>query len=99
MCTAIWESEKGTFIRFLVRPNSKEREFIVGISSENVMVNLKSPARQGKANTELVKRLTKVLGISTSSVRLVSGHKTKEKTLLIHGLGVQDVQRMLANMT
>ncbi len=99
MSTAIWESEKGTFIRFLVRPNSKEREFIVEISPENIVVNLRSPAREGKANAELVKRLAKLLGISTSSIRLVSGHKTKDKTFLIDELSIQDIEKKLANET
>ncbi|MFW9927031.1 MAG: DUF167 domain-containing protein [Candidatus Thorarchaeota archaeon] len=99
MSTAIWESEKGTFIRFLVRPNSKEREFIAEISPEIIVVNLRSPAREGKANAELVKRLAKLLGISTSSIRLVSGHKTKDKTFLIDELSIQDIETKLANET
>ncbi len=99
MSTAIWESEKGTFIRFLVRPNSKEQEFIAEISPEIIVVNLRSPAREGKANAELVKRLAKLLGISTSSIRLVSGHKTKDKTFLIDELSIQDIEKKLANET
>ena len=80
---AIWESEKGTFLRVVVRPKSKEQVLIAQFSDSEIIVNLRSPAREGKANTELVKRFSKLLHISTSSISLVAGHKSREKTLLL----------------
>ena len=80
---AIWESEKGTFLRVIVRPKSKERDLIAHFSDSEIIVNLRSPAREGKANTELVKRFSKLLQISTSSISLAAGQKSREKTLLI----------------
>ena len=92
---AVWESEKGVFLRVIVRPMSKEREFLAMVNERDIVANLKSPAREGKANTELVKRLSKHLGLSTSNVTLVSGHKSKEKTILILGLDrIQVLQKL-----
>ncbi len=99
MAATIWESEKGTFVRVIVRPKSTEKEFVAEISQEVIVVNLKSPAREGKANSELVKRFAKVLTISASSIRLVAGHKSKEKTLLVEGLSSQDIVQRLSNVT
>lgn len=99
MTTAIWKSEKGTFLRVFVRPNSREKNFVAEISPEVIVVNLKSPAREGKANSELVKRLARVLTISVSNIRLVAGHKSKEKTLLIDGLSPEDIEQRLSNVT
>ena len=92
----VWIGEKGTFLRVIVKPNSKERELIGNISSESIQVNLAGPAREGKANTELVKKLSKLLKVSTSAIKLVAGHKSREKTLLIKGRNVEEIQDMLS---
>jgi hypothetical protein len=99
MAAPIWESEKGTFLRVIVRPKSRERDFVVEISPEVIVINLKSPAREGKANSELVKRLAKVLTISTSNIKLIAGRKSKEKTLLVEGLNPEEIVQRLSNVT
>ena len=89
-------SKKGTFLRVIVKPNSKKMELIAERNPDSVLINLAGPAKEGKANTELVKRLSKLLKISTSSIRLVSGHKSREKILLIDGLSAEEVEQKLA---
>ena len=68
----------GLFLDISVRPNSGQAE----ISHKNgkIIVFLKSPPEGGKANLELVKFLSKLLGCE---VRIVSGFKSKNKTILI----------------
>jgi len=88
-------SEKGTFLRVVVKPNSKKKELIAERNPDSVAINLAGPAKEGKANTELVKRLAKLLKISTSSIKLVSGHKFREKILLIDCLSAEDVEQKL----
>ncbi|MGY5875031.1 MAG: DUF167 domain-containing protein [Candidatus Thorarchaeota archaeon] len=82
----IWEIEDATYLRVIVKPKSKERTFVSEISDELVVLNLRSPAREGKANSELQKRLAKALGVSTSDIRIVAGHKSREKTVAITGI-------------
>jgi uncharacterized protein (TIGR00251 family) len=94
----LWESRRGTFLRILVRPNSGNREFIETFSDDEFIVNLKGPAREGKANTELVKKLAKVLSISTGNLSIVSGHKSREKTVLISGLSLIRVRDILLTL-
>ena len=89
-------SEKGTFLRVIVKPNSKEKKLVGDINSESIQINLTGPAREGKANTELVKKLSKLLKVSTSSIKLVAGHKSREKTLLIEGLNAEEVEERLS---
>ncbi len=83
---SIWESERGVFIRVFVKPNSKSKEFIAERAPESIHLNLSGPAREGKANTELIKKMAKELGVTTSAITLVSGHKNREKVLLVRGL-------------
>jgi len=92
----VWMGEKGTFLRVIVKPNSKEKKLVGDIDSESIQINLTGPAREGKANTELVKKLSKLLKVSTSSMKLVAGHKSREKTLLIEGLNAEEVEARLS---
>ncbi len=80
---AVWESDKGTYIRVIVKPNSKSKEFIAERTPEAVFLNLSGPARAGKANTELIKKMAKSLGVTTSAITIVTGHKNREKILLV----------------
>lgn len=95
MVKAVWETEKGTFLRVIVRPNSNEKNFISEVTPGAIIINLKGPAREGKANSELLKRLSKILKVSTADVELVSGHKAKEKTVLIANTSVEEVTNRL----
>jgi len=93
---SIWMSEKGTFLRVIVKPNSKEKQLVAEINPDSILINLTGPAREGKANTELVKKLSKILKISSSSIRIVAGHKSREKILLIVGLNIEEVEQKLS---
>jgi uncharacterized protein (TIGR00251 family) len=99
MTKAIWETARGTLVRVIVRPNSKEKEFIAEVSPEAIIINLKGPAREGKANSELLKGLSKVLKVSTADIRLVAGYKSKEKTVLLVGIDAKETEKKLANVT
>ena len=79
----IWENERGTFIKVIVRPNSRSKEFVSEMTPEAVHLNLTGPAREGKANTELVKRMAKTLGVATGSITMIAGHRSREKMLLV----------------
>ncbi len=94
----LWENERGTFLRVLVRPNSGTGDLIESISETELLINLKGPAREGKANKELVKRIAKVLGISSGNITLVAGQKTREKTLLITSLSAGEVWDRLSEL-
>ena len=93
-----WENEKGTFIVVTVRPNSKEKEFVQEISDNEIVLNLSGPAREGKANTELVKRLSKFLNLSSSDIVIVAGHKSRKKTLLLQKISAKEAISRLSGL-
>ncbi len=99
MVEAIWETEKGTFLRVSVHPNSKEKRFVSEITSETIHINLRSQARGGKANSELLKELAKSLHISTADISLITGHKSREKILMISGISASYLMDCLLKMT
>ncbi|MHA1216955.1 MAG: DUF167 domain-containing protein [Candidatus Thorarchaeota archaeon] len=91
--------DRQAVIRVIVRPSSKSRRLIDEVGDDYVSINLRSPAKEGKANTELIKRLAKTLGISSSAIRILSGHKSRDKALVIDGMDKVDVlERLRASL-
>ena len=93
----IWEDKEGVFLKVLVKTRSKERDFISELTEDYLILNIKSPPRGGKANIELVKQMAKFLGVSTGDVALIAGHKSREKTVKVHGLGKEQVIGLVTN--
>jgi len=89
------DTADGVILRVAVKPKSRARSFVAEISEEYVILNLRAPAREGKANTELLKRVAKLLKLSTADVILVSGSKSRDKTLLIRGVMANQVLGIL----
>ena len=61
------------------KPRSKE-ERVEKIDDMHFIVSVKEPPVQGKANGAIAKALAEHFGVSASSIRLVSGFSSKEKT-------------------
>lgn len=84
--SVVSESKEGCLLRVRVRPNSGKKGFIEEITEEYMLINLRSPAREGKANTELLKRLARHLDVSTTDLALVAGTKVREKVILVRNI-------------
>jgi uncharacterized protein (TIGR00251 family) len=93
------EAEDGVYLKVRVKPKSKSREFIAGIENEALVINLKSPAREGKANTELLRRISKILGVSTGDLTIIAGHKSREKTIQVHRVELEYVLKAIEAFT
>jgi uncharacterized protein (TIGR00251 family) len=93
----VWESDLGTFLKINVKPKSKRRIFLEFSESE-IVANLQSPAREGKANVELLKKLAKFFGLSTSKLKIVVGHKAKTKTVFLEGISIDSVKSLLHSL-
>lgn len=69
-------------------PNSSKNE-IVGVMGNALKVKIKAPAVENKANIELIKFLSKAIGVPKSNISLVSGDTSKIKVLLIADLSIE----------
>ncbi|MBF0105492.1 MAG: YggU family protein [Deltaproteobacteria bacterium] len=65
-----------------ITPNSKKSE-IMGWEGALLKIKIQAPPLEGKANTELVRFLSKQWGISKSSIHILSGETSRIKTLEI----------------
>jgi uncharacterized protein (TIGR00251 family) len=92
---AVSDCENGVLITVVVKPNSQDRRFVAEVGEEFITLNLQSPARDGKANTELLKKLAKTMSVSTGDLTIVSGHRSRDKTVMARGLDARRVRNML----
>ena len=69
-------------IKIKVKPNSKTGEVIS--HNDEFTVRVKSSPHDGKANTELIALLADYFNMPKSRVSIISGFKSKIKTILLH---------------
>ncbi len=74
-------------IRVRVQPNASKDE-ILGFGDDGVLkVRVAAPPSGGLANRRLVKYISRRLGLRSSAVSIVSGHKGRDKILEISDPG------------
>jgi len=78
------DAADGLTIQIYVVPRSSCTQ-IVGEHDGRLKVRLKSPAREGQANNELVRFIAKTLQVPASSVNITQGQKGKRKTVMVRG--------------
>jgi len=70
------------FISIKTIPNSKKIE-IEKLNETNYRIKLNVPATKGKANEKLIEVLSKYLNVPKSSVAIITGSKSRNKTVEI----------------
>ena len=58
------------------------KEFLE-IKENQINIGIKSKPIKGEANEEIIKKLAKHFGVSSSLIQIKSGHKSKEKIIEI----------------
>ncbi|HEX8248862.1 MAG TPA: DUF167 domain-containing protein [Pyrinomonadaceae bacterium] len=84
-------AEKNNALVFTVKvvPRASKSE-IVGLYDGALKIRLASPPVDGAANAELVKLLSKTLGVSKSAVEILSGQSARTKQVKISGVKAKD---------
>jgi uncharacterized protein (TIGR00251 family) len=88
------EKEGYLYIHVKVQPRSSKNE-MVGIHGESLKIKLTSPPVEGAANSLLVEFMAKRLGVPKSNIEIVSGGKSRRKTLKIEGMSKAEVSSIL----
>lgn len=85
-------------IRCEISPNSKENG-VKGVNEwrNRLQLDIAEPAVSNRANLELISYLSKLLGIDKKQLEIISGHKTRLKSVLVVGLSVEVIQRKLSS--
>ena len=89
--------EKGgaVFFPVKVRPRSS-KSAVTGAGDGSLNVCLKAPPVDGAANLECVRLLAKTLGVSRNAVTVVSGRRSRRKTLRAEGFTAAGLAEKMA---
>ena len=93
----IKETSDGLLINFRIVPNSSRNEVI--IEEEFIKIKLTAQPIENKANKALIEYLSKRFKIPKTSVKIIRGETSKDKTLLF---GIKDnlkSQEILSQLT
>ncbi len=82
----------GALINVYVKPSSRvERITLAG----EVCIETRAPPSGNKANIEVVRLLSKALGVPCASISIIRGPTSRTKTLLVRGMGAAEVEQRL----
>ena len=90
----IKETENYVTFSVRVQPRSSKNE-ICGIYGDAIKIKLTSPPVEGEANEGLIKFLSDILKISKGQIEIISGHKSRTKSIKIIGVTKEKVADLL----
>ncbi len=82
---------KQLLLRVRVQPRAA-RTAVAGVLQGALKVRLTAPPLDDRANRQLVQWLASLLELPKSRIELVSGHKSRRKTLSIQGLAESELR-------
>lgn len=77
-----------------VTPGASRSE-VAGVADGRLRLRLAAPAREGKANAELVRLVAETLGVPRRQVDLAKGPTGRRKVLRVHGITLDEARRRL----
>jgi uncharacterized protein (TIGR00251 family) len=84
------EKSGALLLHLRVQPNASRSE-IAGLHGQRLKIRLQSPPQDGKANRELIRFLSKLLKIPKSSLDLIRGQTSRDKTIRLKDITVDQV--------
>ena len=97
--TYVRNVKEGITIDVEVMPNSSKSE-IYGFNEwrKRIQIKVKSEAKEGKANKELIQLLSQLFEVSINKVTIVTGAKSRNKTISIEGISESHTAEKLRNV-
>jgi hypothetical protein len=93
---AVADTPTGARLQVRVMPRAS-RQGIDGIRNGRLIVRVAAPPVEGAANAAAVEAIAQALTVPRGTVRLVSGHASRNKTVDVSGLTADEVCRRLAS--
>ena len=93
----IKETEKGLVIKLKIVPNSSKNEIV--LESEFIKVKITAQPIENKANKALVEFLSKRFKIPKTSIEILKGDTSKEKTILFSTTDKEKIKNIISELT
>ncbi|MGO9136245.1 MAG: DUF167 domain-containing protein [Syntrophales bacterium] len=91
---SIKETEDGIILQVHVVPRSAKSEF-AGVQGDALKLKITAPPVEGQANAECIRFLSDILRIKKKQVKILSGHRSKKKTIAIEGIGRKEIEALI----
>ena len=92
------DGKYGAALTIRVTPRSRKTEFSGILDDGTLRIRISAPPREGKANKELIKFLSKILKVRKKQIEIVAGEKSLDKIVSVLDLSAEQVQqRILEN--
>ena len=90
----IREVEGGVVVSVKVQPNaSKDR--VVGEYADQLKIAVTVAPEKGKANKSVIKVLSRLLGVKSSDIEILSGETSRDKKVLIRNISEEGFNRVI----
>jgi uncharacterized protein (TIGR00251 family) len=89
------EREEGVSVAVLVEPGAS-RDRLYGEHDGRLKLSVSAPPERGKANKAVCRLLASRLGVSKSRVRILSGHNSRLKEVLIERVAPDALEAIIA---
>jgi uncharacterized protein len=87
--------ETSTRLNLRVSPGAA-RSAVVGRHGAGWKLRVAAPPEDGKANDAVVRLLAETLAMSVRDIRIVSGGSSRDKTVALAGMRLEEIERRLA---
>ena len=88
------DADGGTLVRVRVQPRAG-RDAIGGTRGDALLVKVKAPPVDGKANDAVCRLLARAAGVPPSSAELVRGASARDKVVRLPGVAAADAAERL----
>jgi hypothetical protein len=93
--TFLCESSGGTLLLVKLQPRASTNEIGSPLGGE-LKIKVTAPPVDAAANEALVELLAKKFDCSRSRIELVRGHKSRHKTVMLHGFNPEEIFKRIA---
>jgi uncharacterized protein (TIGR00251 family) len=85
----------GVNVKVRVQPKAAGNQ-VVGYRDDTLPLRVTAPPEAGQANAAVISLLAQTLGIAKSRVRIVRGHASRDKLVVVESLTPEEVQQRLS---
>jgi uncharacterized protein (TIGR00251 family) len=90
----IREVEGGVVVSVKVQPNaSKDR--VVGKLGDQLKIAVTVAPEKGKANKAVIKVLSRLLGVKSSDIEILSGETSRDKKVFIRNITAENLYKLI----
>lgn len=88
------ETADGVVFSIRVIPRASRCE-LAGVQGDALKLRITAPPVEGAANKECVRFLSDMLGVKKSQIKIIAGHRSKNKKVSISGINRKDIERVV----